>query len=183
MSDIPEEIRKMFPDQPIHKMGIDDNGELHILASSEPLERRSEMSEIRLCPRCDKSLSTFEMHNEYHCIEYLKAKYLAAARELAEASGMLDHAAGEVNDLLSQLAALREQMRWIPIKDYLCPSYNEKIELVVRNKFDPTIIEVIHGWWIYEDGDYGVASFFDDHKNEVDPLFYRPLPEPPEEKL
>lgn len=36
MSDIPEEIRKMFPDQPIHKMDIVD-GELIILASSEPL--------------------------------------------------------------------------------------------------------------------------------------------------
>ena len=37
MSDIPEEIRKMFPDQPIHKLDIDDSGELHILASAEPL--------------------------------------------------------------------------------------------------------------------------------------------------
>ena len=36
MSDIPEEIRKMFPDQPIHKIDIVD-GELQILASSEPL--------------------------------------------------------------------------------------------------------------------------------------------------
>lgn len=38
MSEIPEEIRKMFPDQPIHKIDIDDNGKLHVLASSEPLE-------------------------------------------------------------------------------------------------------------------------------------------------
>ena len=37
MSEIPEEIRKMFPDQPIHKLDIDDSGELHILASAEPL--------------------------------------------------------------------------------------------------------------------------------------------------
>lgn len=38
MTDVPEEIRKMFPNLPIHKMDIDDNGELHILASAEPLE-------------------------------------------------------------------------------------------------------------------------------------------------
>ena len=38
MTEIPDEIRKMFPTQPIHKMDIDDNGELHILASAEPFE-------------------------------------------------------------------------------------------------------------------------------------------------
>lgn len=38
MNEIPEEIRKMFPGQPIHSLDIDDNGELHILASAEPLE-------------------------------------------------------------------------------------------------------------------------------------------------
>lgn len=37
MNDIPEEIRKMFPDQPIHKLDIDDSGELHVLASADPL--------------------------------------------------------------------------------------------------------------------------------------------------
>ena len=37
-NDIPEEIRKMFPNMPIHKMDIDKNRELHILASAEPLE-------------------------------------------------------------------------------------------------------------------------------------------------
>lgn len=37
MDEIPDEIRKMFPDQPIHKLDIVD-GELQILASAEPLE-------------------------------------------------------------------------------------------------------------------------------------------------
>lgn len=37
MNEIPKEIRKMFPDQPIHKLDIVD-GELQILASAEPLE-------------------------------------------------------------------------------------------------------------------------------------------------
>lgn len=37
MDEIPEEVRKMFPDQPIQKMDIVD-GELKIIASSEPLE-------------------------------------------------------------------------------------------------------------------------------------------------
>ncbi len=38
MNEIPDEIRKMFPNMPIHKVDIDDNGELHILASAEPFE-------------------------------------------------------------------------------------------------------------------------------------------------
>lgn len=37
MSEIPEEIRKMFPDQAIHKMDIDNNGNLQVLSSCEPL--------------------------------------------------------------------------------------------------------------------------------------------------
>lgn len=46
MSDIPEEIRKMFPNQPIHKMDIDDNGNLLILASSEPLENEPDFEHM-----------------------------------------------------------------------------------------------------------------------------------------
>lgn len=37
MNEIPDEIRKMFPDQPIHKIDIDPDGNLRILASAEPL--------------------------------------------------------------------------------------------------------------------------------------------------
>lgn len=40
MSEIPEEIRKMFPNDPIQLMDIDDDGNLQILASAEPLEPR-----------------------------------------------------------------------------------------------------------------------------------------------
>ena len=86
----------------------------------------------------------------------------------------------EIERTTAELAALKEQTRWIPIDDFLCPSHNEKLELVVRNKFDPTIAEVIHGWWIYEKGDYSVSLFFDDHNNEVAPIFCRSIPEPPE---
>ena len=46
MNDIPEEIRKMFPNQSIHKMDIDDNGELHILASSEPLSNEPDFENM-----------------------------------------------------------------------------------------------------------------------------------------
>lgn len=45
MTEIPEEIRKMFPDQPIHKMDIVD-GELHILASSEPLSNEPDFEHM-----------------------------------------------------------------------------------------------------------------------------------------
>lgn len=37
MSDIPEEVRRMFPSQPIHKMDIDEEGNLQFLASAPPL--------------------------------------------------------------------------------------------------------------------------------------------------
>ena len=46
MSDIPEEIRKMFPNMPIHKLDIDDNGELHILASAEPLSNEPDFENM-----------------------------------------------------------------------------------------------------------------------------------------
>ncbi|MHB8961983.1 MAG: hypothetical protein ACYC5K_02400 [Saccharofermentanales bacterium] len=46
MNEIPEEIRKMFPDQPIHLMDIDENGNLQILASSEPLENESDFENM-----------------------------------------------------------------------------------------------------------------------------------------
>jgi len=39
MNDIPEEIRKMFPNEPIHLIDVDKNGDLQILASAEPLSR------------------------------------------------------------------------------------------------------------------------------------------------
>ena len=39
MTEIPEEIRKMFPDKPIHKLDIDERGDLHILASAELLSQ------------------------------------------------------------------------------------------------------------------------------------------------
>lgn len=46
MSDIPEEIRKMFPDQPIHKIDIDNDGKLQILASSEPLSNEPDFENM-----------------------------------------------------------------------------------------------------------------------------------------
>lgn len=36
-NDIPEEIRKMFPNSSIHKLDIDGKGELQVLASAKPL--------------------------------------------------------------------------------------------------------------------------------------------------
>lgn len=45
-NEIPEEIRKMFPDQPIHKMDIDDNGNLQIFASTEPLSNEPDFDNL-----------------------------------------------------------------------------------------------------------------------------------------
>lgn len=50
MSEIPEEIRKMFPDQPIHKMDIDSNGNLQILSSCAPLADEVQKGKIMTEP-------------------------------------------------------------------------------------------------------------------------------------
>lgn len=46
MNDIPDEIRKMFPNQSIHKLDIDNNNELHVLASAEPLEKEPDFDNM-----------------------------------------------------------------------------------------------------------------------------------------
>ena len=46
MNEIPEEIRKMFPNQPIHKLDIDEHGDLHVLASAEPLSQEPDFENM-----------------------------------------------------------------------------------------------------------------------------------------
>ena len=45
-NDIPEEIRKMFPNMPIHKLDIDPDGNLQVLASSEPLSNEPDFENM-----------------------------------------------------------------------------------------------------------------------------------------
>lgn len=46
MNEIPEEVRKLFPDQPTHLMDIDDNGNLQVLASAEPLSNEPDFENM-----------------------------------------------------------------------------------------------------------------------------------------
>lgn len=65
MSEIPEEIRKMFPDQPIHKMDIVD-GELQILASSEPLSKFPDLLTMSRNEFDDLLVELSSVHNSWN---------------------------------------------------------------------------------------------------------------------
>ncbi len=45
-NDIPEEIRKMFPNDQVHKLDIDDKGELQVLGSAEPLSPEPDFEDM-----------------------------------------------------------------------------------------------------------------------------------------
>lgn len=97
MSEIPEEIRKMFPDLPIHKLDIVD-GELQILASSEPLHETAFEGMTR--DEFDDLLVELSgVHNSWNT----RFKLLTAYDQLCDRAKRLE----------SSLVALREQTRWI----------------------------------------------------------------------
>ena len=106
MSEIPEEIRKMFPDQPIHKMDIVD-GELQILASSEPLSNEPDFEKMPI-----------EQVNQYlrdhgYDPEQVKLNGKILVDALIENINLKTRAEAAEREL----AALREQTRWIPVSE------------------------------------------------------------------
>ncbi|MEN6620368.1 MAG: DUF551 domain-containing protein [Smithella sp.] len=112
--DIPEEIQKMFPDQPIQKLDIDNNGKLHVLSSTDPSEPDFENMPI-------EQVNQFLQEHGYDPEQVgLRGEILINAlienirlRERAE------HAEAE-------LAALKEERRWIPVSEKL-PNDNKRV--------------------------------------------------------
>ena len=187
MIDIPEEIRKMFPDQPIHKMDVNDNGELYILASSEPLEGEPDFENMPI-----EQVNQYLRDHGYDPEQVaIRGKILTDA--LIENIDLKSRAEKAAE---AELAALREQTQKHDPRVELPPECEEVIVSVFYKngykiwKYDRTAIKIgdddvvvslcafrLREKWMMEmDEKLGE----DGEKIKIIDWRYFPLPEPPE---
>ena len=168
MSDIPEEIRKMFPDQPIHKLDIDDSGELHILASAEPLND----PEFENMP--------IEQVNQY------LREHGYDPEQVGIHGKFLQELVKRISALEAEVEALKAERRWTPVVEGVP---NGEDVLVIFRQYedsDPEIGVGVHSefcisshpeHWLVGNW-YGKYVFKDEELGIV--THWMPLPEPPE---
>jgi hypothetical protein len=193
MSEIPEEIRRMFPNDTIQKFDIDDNGNLLLIASAEPLVND---------PLIDDPFENapIEQVNQYlrehgYVPEQVAVNVKILVDALIENVGL--HA--RIAVLESALEAEREKTRWFSVGERL-PELDDTIPIeYCWTRFTGNVQEIIScPYWCEFEVDehvyYDMVFFvFEEQKwirredgieYDVKVLRYQPmppLPEPPKE--
>lgn len=143
MNEIPEEIRKMFPNSPIHMLDIDDNGDLHILASSEPISNEPDFEHLPM-----EQVNQFLLDHGYDPEQVdLNGKILVEA--LIEHIDLRTRAEAAEREL----AALKERTRWIPVSERLplvVGGYDVVVSIITPQC--PARFVAIRGFMGIEDG-------------------------------
>ena len=141
MSEIPEEIRKLFPNQPIHKLDIVD-GKLVVLSSQEPISPE---------PDPDFDNMPTEKVDEYlrqHGYDpervHLDGKILAGM--LVENLDLRERA----EKAEAELAALHERIRWKKFPGEK-PKYGSRVLLILRNNYE-IIATFYDSYWKNDQG-------------------------------